>query len=1100
MRSSLLVLPLVLCLAAGPARAAAETPAAAKDAAAFAEGFETEAALAGAVVQGKVAPDRTSPYKGAAALTFSRAKADMEKQPTSAALRAFPVRPGVWNVSAALRSRLYSPDSSYNGTVALEVLDASGKTLEKSELGVITGTSSWQTFRKRLELPAEAASARFVLSLEKSYGDFSADDLSAAYAGPVLKTVTAIKFASAAVGNLFLPDQLLRFSVTAECTVPRPEAERVVTCVVRDYWGAEFTPPLRVVLTGTGVTAKGRPAYGGVLDLSGQPLETGKYYEIHAEMSEPALPEPARDTSTFAVLPLAVTKAYKPFDIPFTASGWNPGVPGFFPLCDRLGMRVANVYSRWSSKPPYAPTAPGIEIVKSLGMGALLSTPVHAVETRGPGYEAYDETALREGAKRLVSTYKDQLPIAMRIGNEPHPVDDADAKRMIAAYKALYEGFKAADPNVLVLSTSAGPEEIFFRNGYQPYHDAYDFHQYADAQSVPADFAAYERMVKKYGQRKPIWSTEIGLNSQGMSRAAVAEQMVKIFTNFFACGGVNVSWFGVMWPDPDAKIVGSNGDSFDVFNSKYCLYSPKLTAISEYNMVNAICIKKVVEQKAYPGKLSLTLFRDRENRCLLVAWSDAGRREVFLPLPGVGAVRATRLDGSAAMLDAAGRGLTLALSNEPYLLEFTSAEARLPAEMGKPQAAVNGALTPVVKGGSVRLALRCAGLDPAAVELTAPPRWTVRRLPVEEAGMAAFTVTAPAETAATEGRLVARLGAGAGELLLPLPVADVLDVRFLPLPATAAGAGMNVEIANRGQAAQTIRWKVSFPAAFPMNNGTFKLGDPAPFTPAFAAPPEGEITVAPGAAFSVAVRASNLNPHSLYRARLEVTAAGRTLSRERYVGGGLGVPKVKGGVTFDGKLGDPAWKRAVTATLDEAGQYAILTKETAGWDGVEDLSGTMHLLWDDQYLYLGMEVKDDIFSQPKTDSGIWCGDGLQFLVDPCRAFTEKPGKYDYAVSLSSKGPQAWCYASADAVKAPSGEVKDFRLKITPSGHRGGMVYEVAIPWNRVSPFVPAPGADLGLAMIINEDDGRIRDSFMSWFGCAHSKQLDMNGDLILLGE
>jgi hypothetical protein len=35
-------------------------------------------------------------------------------------------------------------------------------------------------------------------------------------------------------------------------------------------------------------------------------------------------------------------------------------------------------------------------------------------------------------------------------------------------------------------------------------------------------------------------------------------------------------------------------------------------------------------------------------------------------------------------------------------------------------------------------------------------------------------------------------------------------------------------------------------------------------------------------------------------------------------------------------------------------------------------------------------------------------------------------------------------------------------------------------------------------MIVNDDDGHIRDSFIAWFGCAHSKQMSMNGDLILL--
>lgn len=1058
------------------------------------EGFEDGAVLKGITIHGDVAISTTAPWKGRSCLVLSRSRQDMERQPTSAVLPPFPVREGLWDLSLALRSRLHSPDSSYNGTVALEVLDAAGAVRERHEIAIITGDSAWTPFRKRLELPDGSAAARFAISMEKTWGEFAVDELGAAYAGPSLRTITAIIFASDTVGSLFLPGQPLRFTVTAVCKRPRADSERRVTCIVRDYWGAEYATR-QVDLTQAGATEQGRPTYAGTLDLGDLAVEQGRYYELHAEMAEPELSEPARDTSAFAVLPLAVTKQHPAFDVPFTASGWNPGVPGFFPLCDRLGFRVANVYSRWSAEPPYQWIAPGIEICKELGMGALLSTPVHHVETRGKGWEAYDRTAMYEGAKGLVNAFKDQLPIALRVGNEPHPIDDDDTKRMIEVYRAVYQGAKAAKPDIIVTATSCGPEEAFFRLGYQDTHDVYIFHQYADAQVIHGDFARYDALVAKYGKRKPIWSTELGLNSQGMSRGAVAIQLVKIFTNFFACGGENASWFGIMWPDPDARLVGTNGDSFDIFNSKYCLYSPKLTAVAEYHYVNALCVKKVVQQRTYPGGAILTLFRDREGRCLVVAWNDAARQAVHLPLPGIGAVRATRLDGAGSDLDAAGSGLTLALSDEPYLLEFTGPAYALPERLGEPAAALDGAVAAVVKGGSTRIALRCA--DPERIELVAPPGWSVHR-EVAAPGIAAFAVDAPEATAAKEGRLLARLGAAAGELVIPVPVVDALAIRFVPAARTAAGAGMTVALENRGTRPQRARWSVAMPETFAMSGGTFALQEPVPFAPAFAGAAAGEVALAPGESTAIAVRAGNLDPLALYRARLEVVADGRTVSRERLFGGCPGVPRVAGGVRFDGRMGDPAWARAAVVHLDQPGQFAAINKRTARWDGPEDLSGEMRLLWDERHLYIGMLVKDDVFCQPEVDANIWRGDGLQFLVDPCRDRDDKPGKYDYAVALSAKGPQAWCYASADAAKAPSEEVRDFILRITPTGSRGDMVYELAIPWHRVSPFEPRPGADLGLGMIINNDDGRIRDSFMAWFGCAHSKQLSMNGDLVLL--
>ncbi len=65
------------------------------------------------------------------------------------------------------------------------------------------------------------------------------------------------------------------------------------------------------------------------------------------------------------------------------------------------------------------------------------------------------------------------------------------------------------------------------------------------------------------------------------------------------------------------------------------------------------------------------------------------------------------------------------------------------------------------------------------------------------------------------------------------------------------------------------------------------------------------------------------------------------------------------------------------------------------------------------------------------------------------------------------------------------------------GGGGGMTYELAIPWSRLAPFRPQVGADLGLSLIVNEDDGRGRTGFMAWFGNPNTKEIDLVGDLIL---
>jgi hypothetical protein len=169
---------------------------------------------------------------------------------------------------------------------------------------------------------------------------------------------------------------------------------------------------------------------------------------------------------------------------------------------------------------------------------------------------------------------------------------------------------------------------------------------------------------------KPIWSTELGLNSQGQTRHTVAVELVKKFATFFAAGGENVSWFGLLYPDPEGKSHGSSGDSHNVFDCRFKRYAPRLDAVMYYHMVNAIGIKRFVEEKTYGEDIHAFLFRDRDGRCLQVLWKDRGRQDVQVPLAGVGAVRVIYIDGRETQLDAAGEGVTLSITPDPLLLLY----------------------------------------------------------------------------------------------------------------------------------------------------------------------------------------------------------------------------------------------------------------------------------------------------------------------------------------------------------------------------------------------------------------------------------------------
>jgi len=150
-------------------------------------------------------------------------------------------------------------------------------------------------------------------------------------------------------------------------------------------------------------------------------------------------------------------------------------------------------------------------------------------------------------------------------------------------------------------------------------------------------------------------------------------------------------------------------------------------------------------------------------------------------------------------------------------------------------------------------------------------------------------------------------------------------------------------------------------------------------------------------------------------------------------------------------------------------------RESSAWN----TEGNVRFLWNDQYLYIGVKVADDSYNNPSQDGSLWRQDGLQFLVDPARADEVKKGKYDYVAAVGQKDPQAWCALSANTGLAPGGEVPEIKVAAQRAKDgTGGITHEVAVPWIRVTPFQPASGANLGLSLILNEDDGRGRDSFM----------------------
>ena len=482
-------------------------------------------------------------------------------------------------------------------------------------------------------------------------------------------------------------------------------------------------------------------------------------------------------------------------------------------------------------------------------------------------------------------------------------------------------------------------------------------------------------------------------------------------------------------------------------------------------------------------------------------------------------VAVTHYDGRATRLDAGGQGINLRVGDEPLMLTFRGPADMLPPMLRPSPVSVVGLPESLTQGtaATVRVEAHLTGRpeDAAKFAVLGAPGTTVRTgTSLENVAMPApdelpvllklnAQVTVPESGSPRRATLVVTdqtpTAPGQTELVVGIPVKGAVSVDLRPAAGDGkGGAGVSVILSNNSDREQPVRWNTEMVNEAPMHAGTFDLNAASAATAYFTGEAQGEAKLAPHESRPVRIGLAKVDPLTIYRVRATcLDAAGHPAQRERFMGGFASAGRVKGAITLDGNLDEPEWRAAPKYLINEERQYFYIHRDIKPWSGPRDLSGTLRFLWDDEFLYVGVEVTDDIFLNHAQDSMIWAQDSLQFLIDPFRQEARGRGRYDYAIGSGAKGPQAWCSLSADA-SAPTGGVPDIRIsarRVDPKN--GDMVYEVAIPWSRLAPFAPGVGRDLGLSMILNEDDGPGRKSFMGWFSGVHLKEKDFVGDVIL---
>ena len=1062
--------------------------------------------------KGEVGIDKENSFKGKQSLILEKTENTLHSEVSITSV-AFPISTGEWTVEFAAKTELQSMDNSYNGSLKIEFLDSRNHKIGETGLITLFRINNWKPTKKDIEIPENTTSARFVAAINKeTLGQFWIDELviNPSQNEKKNENIKRMMFTTAQLGNLIYPHDSKEITVEVWSVNPLLEKERNLSIVVTDCWGAEQNKPIEATLKNNGKEGN-LFSFLTKVDLSTIPLETGRYYQIHGAI-ERENDIPFTNYTSFAILPEAAANSYKAEDIPWTSRNWDNRITEYVHLTHRLGVRICGIWGHMDSDPNKV-DAPQLDLIEKLGMGYLTGTPAHGIEQRHGDWEdllVNDGEKLRQGVRNFIAKYGHVRPVIINLGNEPHAKGE-EVKINVEAYRIVYQEIKKIDPTIYVVGTSIGTNDDFAKYGFGEWCDAYDFHVYEDAISVREIVSErYPTMFAKYGHAKPVWSTELGLNSQGMDRRFVAAELFRKTVNFFAGGGANMSWFGLLYPDPEGKDHDSFGSAHNVFDCRYNKYAPKLDAIAYYNAVNSILSKKYVEDKTYADDIHAFLFRDTEGRALQVWYKDKGQQDVFIPMTGVGEVNTIQIDGSRSTLQAGEKGITLTITEDPILLLYENGEKVLPAGLEKAKIELGKRPESIVLGNNNELDIVLNQVPENNVIIKLPPFWTEQHsIATDKNGnkVLRYTLDSPNTSTIREANIVIQTkdqhGNINGELFFRPSIKGTLSLQVLPMPANKnQDAAVKLLLQNNSSNKQSLNWNVTLQGEQELKEGVFTAvtNSSAYFTETSS----GTFELAGNKSKEIILPLANVDLYKVYRLHASVQDdMGRAIVEERPVSAFYGVPKAKNTISIDGILDEIEWKNAPVRYLNHVDQfYAFKRSEfptVQDWTGADDLSAEIRYLWDNNYFYVSVKVKDEIAGKIlHADADLWQQDGLQFLIDPMRTSKYKVGKYEYTVGEGTKGVQTWCTLSADGA-APTGNVSEIQVAIQ-HGQKGtgDITYEIAFPWSRLAPFKPNVGENLGFTLIVNEDDGNGRDAFMTWFGNAHTKDIDTVGDLILV--
>jgi len=159
-------------------------------------------------------------------------------------------------------------------------------------------------------------------------------------------------------------------------------------------------------------------------------------------------------------------------------------------------------------------------------------------------------------------------------------------------------------------------------------------------------------------------------------------------------------------------------------------------------------------------------------------------------------------------------------------------------------------------------------------------------------------------------------------------------------------------------------------------------------------------------------------------------------------------------------------------------QDILNTTSGSAPSGPADCSGKWRALWDWEYIYALVVVRDEVLNNDSGTDSKWNDDSVEFYVD---------GDNSKGSTCDENDHQYTCRWNNAELETPSayhnGEpsLVGFEYAIVTTGN--GYIYEVRIPWTSIMGTGPTAGQEIGIEVFINDDDdGGDGDSQIGWYG------------------